>query len=136
MLPRQSCRLDRACNDYFDSAHAFGSLFTFWNLEQSSGEKAGIGPTYQTPFQKAVTLVWNSSARRGSTRGGGIRDAGVKVHPVHSVGPKTPRRGYSSPNQEAEIIVPPSIESRPTKGKKCALPYVKVPCGRFDYHPS
>jgi hypothetical protein len=34
------------------------SLFTFhfWNLEQStSEEKAGIDPTYQTPFQEIAT---------------------------------------------------------------------------------
>jgi hypothetical protein len=29
--------------------------FSFLNLEQSSAEKAGIQPTYQAPFQEAVT---------------------------------------------------------------------------------
>ncbi len=29
--------------------------FHFWNLEQSSAVKAGIDPTYQAPFQEAVT---------------------------------------------------------------------------------
>ncbi len=29
--------------------------FRFWNLEQSSTEKAGIPPTYHEPFQEVVT---------------------------------------------------------------------------------
>jgi hypothetical protein len=38
--------------------------FHFWNLEQSSAEKAGIDPTYQAPFQEVVTspLPGNSRA--------------------------------------------------------------------------
>jgi hypothetical protein len=30
-------------------------IFHFWNLEQSSTEKAGIHPTYHEPFQEVVT---------------------------------------------------------------------------------
>ena len=42
----------RACRSPGDAMSPF---FYFWNLEQSSAEKAGVRPTYQAPFQEVVT---------------------------------------------------------------------------------
>jgi hypothetical protein len=51
--------------------------------------------------------VWFGTPR-GSAREGGIHDVRVKVHPIHSEDPMTPRLSYSS-TPAAEVLVPPSI---------------------------
>jgi hypothetical protein len=73
----------------------------------------------QVIFDSAYTFDLKSRARIGSsTRRSEICDSRVKMYPVHSGYPATPRHSHSSPSPVAEIRVPLYIVSRPTKGKK------------------
>jgi hypothetical protein len=90
-LPRQSCRLGRACVDFL-----------------------------------IQVLLWFclELPRKGSAKGGGIRDARVKVHPFNWLTREAqdPETRHIFPTSVAEMFVPPSIGSRqPRKILRTAL---------------
>ncbi len=93
--------------------------------------RLGQASVYFKNTAPALGLVWNSCACRERARRGEIHDARVKLPPVQSGNPKTPRHSRVSPTPVAEILIPPSIVSNPNKENFCTGPSVKVPRERL-----